>query len=357
MTLTILAKPSADLDRARAWARQRDAKRLAEVDKYLAELWRLAPKFGIDPAVAAAQSSEETGAWTSDVWDSGLNPAGMFDASRSYYQDFRTGTEAAQAQLAHLAIYAKGWRGAQQAIRYLHLDERWHAPFDAGYAGKAKTVADLAGTWAEDPNYGTKIEEHHKGIREAIVKPGPTPGTDPPAGIIYKATGNWFPRAPVEAPVALVYHITDDLKLENTISWFLNPASQASSHFVIARDGTVYQFVGTLNAAWTNGDVNRPRTDIGWLNRAVDSGVNINKYTITIEHVGTPNDPPTEAQYRASTALSKYAIARYGIKANRAHMMRHADINSVSRPYCPGPRFDLARIIRDCGGDPADMSD
>ena len=39
-------------------------------------------------------------------------------------------------------------------------------------------------------------------------------------------------------PVALSYHITDDLNLDNVLNWLRQPGSNASSHWVIDRDGT-----------------------------------------------------------------------------------------------------------------------
>lgn len=357
MALTILGKPTIDLTNAQAWARRQKGSRLDEVDRLLTEFWRLAPKVGIDPAVAAAQSSEETGGWTSAIWRTRLNPAGIgVTGGGDEGYSWRNGTEAAQAQLVHLAIYAKGYRGAQQMIRYLHLDPRWYAPIAAGYGGKATTVDDLATRWAEDPNYGTKIEAHWKGMRDAIVKPGPTPDTKPPAGIIYLGTGNWNYRT-VDRPIFVVRHITDDLVLQHTIDWFQNPRSNASSHFVIARDGTIYQFVSTLNYAWTNGDVRSPRRDIPALNAALASGKNLNDWCITIEHVATNAQQVTEQQVQASIAIGRYLNARYEIPPHRYGQLRHSDINSVSRSYCPGPAFPLERIIRELGGDPARMSE
>lgn len=351
MALAILGKPTAELDRARFYSRQMRALKPGDVDDYLAELWRLGPKIGIDPAGAAAQSAHETGGWTSAVWRDLLNPAGMKTRDGSTYQRFRTGEEAAQAQLVHLAIYAKGYKGAQQLIRYLHLDERWYAPIAAGYAGKAKTYDDLAGAWAEDLQYGVKVEGHWKRLRDAVNQPAPTPGTDPPPGIIYHPTGNYWVRV-VDRPIFVVRHITDDLVLANTISWFQNPVSQASSHFVIDRDGTIHQCVSTLHAAWTNGDVRNPRRDIPALNKALASGLNLNHFCVTIEHVATNSQQVTEQQVEASIALGRYLNARYGIPSHRYGQLRHSDINSVARAYCPGPRFPLGRIITALGGDP-----
>jgi len=180
-----------------------------------------------------------------------------------------------------------------------------------------------------------------------------------PSNLEWIGTSNFFAnRSGAGDPLAIIYHCTDDLVLSNTISWFQDGSSNASSHFVIARDGKVYQFVSSKDGAWTNGDYNQYRTDIPWLVETIRSGVNVNNRTISYEFVATPSTPPTEAQYVSAIALSRYFCHPkvYGIATDRGHQMRHADINSVSRSYCPGPNFDLERIIKELGGDPTKMA-
>ena len=367
MSIPILDKPSASLDHAKAWARQRRAARLQDVDAYLTEIWRLCAKVGYDPAVAAAQSSHETGGWTANWWTDALNPAGIgVTGVAGVGLRFRSPIEAARAHAVHLAVYARPTVLHRLPPEWIALDGRFTDAWLAGYAGKAKSIDDLGGRWAADEGYGPKIEQHWRGIKDAVVAPKPTPQPTPggaplPAGIVQVPTGNWHERTFGQQPVAIVYHITDDMNFANVRGWFQNPVSNASSHVVIDRDGTIYQFVSSGKAAWTNGDFKRSRTDIAWLTAAIaqswpNGPRNLNDFTINIEHVGTPGNPPSEAQYRSSIAISKYWRDRYGIKPNRAHLLRHGDINSVDRSYCPGPSFDLARVIRELGGDPADMT-
>ena len=76
-TLPILGPPTAGLAQAMAYARQRRAGRLVEVDAYLAESERLALRVGIDPGVVWAQWADETAVGTSRHWVERLNPAGI----------------------------------------------------------------------------------------------------------------------------------------------------------------------------------------------------------------------------------------------------------------------------------------
>jgi len=368
MSLAIqAAKPTIPIANAKAWARQKRAHRLADVDAYLDTLYPFATKYGLDPAVLAAQSSEETDGWTSAWWNA-LNPAGIgVTGEAGKGLRFQHPEDAAHAHVVHMLIYARPTILQHVPRAFIALDTNFASPWFAGYAGKAKTVDQLAGKWATDTAYGSLIELHYRGIRDAIVTPQPTPQPTPggaplPANIVQIPTGNRNPRTHGQQPVAIIYHIADDMSFGNVRSWFQNPASNASSQVVIDRDGTIYQFVSSTETAWTNNDVKSPRKDIAWLNEAVRQNwinggdYSINDFTLSIEHIGTPSDSPTEEQYLSSIALSNYWRDRYHIKPNRAHLMRHGDINSVDRSYCPGPHFDLARIIKALGGDPADMS-
>jgi N-acetylmuramoyl-L-alanine amidase len=170
----------------------------------------------------------------------------------------------------------------------------------------------------------------------------------------YLPSPNFFSRQGHQ-PIAIVYHIADDLSLSNVLNWLRNPNSNASSHWVIDRDGSPYQLVGSAQAAWTNGEVRSPRMDIPWLaEHAVtfeNGAENANWYTITFEHIGTPESGVTSEQVATSIQLSQYYLATYNIRRNRGHMMRHADFDSVGRRYCPGDKFPLGQIITACGGD------
>lgn len=161
-------------------------------------------------------------------------------------------------------------------------------------------------------------------------------------------------------PVALSYHITDDLNLDNVINWLSKPGSNASSHWVIDRDGSKYQLVGSAMASFTNGAVRAPRMDIPWIARHAADWMagrdNANYYTISFENVGKPGTKFTPEQIDANIELAKYYLWNYPtIQNNRGGHTRHADYDSIERPYCPGNDFPMGTIILACGGDPASL--
>jgi N-acetylmuramoyl-L-alanine amidase len=352
---------SATLEATRAWARRRTAVRLADVDAYLAEVWRLAGRLGYDPAVVVAQSSYETDGWTSDLWKTRLNPArlGVADAHDCGVA-FANGVDAARAHLVHLSAFVRGYEPRLQ--EFLRLDPGWQTVFQDGAAGRARSLADLSSLWSPDPAYPKAVGAHLVGIRDAFQAPGPTPQTAPggaplPPGIVRVPTGNWHERTFGQSPLAIVYHVTDDPDRARSLAWYQNPASRASMHAVVDRDGGVTQLVSATRAAWANNDVKNPRRDIPWLNdaiiscRAAGGPMTLDDFTLAVAYVGSPTDPPTEAQYRSLIALSSYWRDRFEIAPGRDRLLRHSDINSVDRGHCPGPRFDLTRLVLALGGD------
>lgn len=355
---------SASLTQAQAWARQRGAVRLADVDAYLGEVWRLGAQLGYDPAVVAAQSSHETDGWTSPSWRERLNPAGLgISAHADKGISFPRGVDSARAHFVHLSVYLKGY---EPRLRdFIHLDPTWQSVFESGNAGIAQVADDLNGRWSPEPLYGKHILDHLNWIVGAIQAPGPLPeshgGAPAPHVAQLLATGNWSERRFGQRPVAIVFHVSGDEDQSQVLSWFQNPVSRASSHAVIDREGSIHLLVDSDKGAWSNDDIKNPRRDIAWLNGAIakhwSSGgpMSLNDFTLSIEYIGAAQSAPSEAQYRAMIELATYWRDRYYIKPNRGHLLRHSDINSVDRMYCPGPTFDLARVVEALGGSPDDF--
>lgn len=362
VSVPLLAAPSASLEQAMAYARARGPRRIDQVEAFAAELWRLATSCGYDPAVVFAQFCDETGVGTSAAWTTRLNPGGIgITDGADDGISFNSGAEAARAMLVHLSAYVRGYDHG--LWRHLRLDPRYLLVLEAGYGQSVQTLADLGnGRWATNPAYATQIAVHLERIRTTTpTLAAASSHASLPASVRWVGTPNFHPRPAGVVPEAIVYHITNDRTFANVASWFRNPASRASSHFVVDRDGTIHQFVSLRDAAWTNGDIASPRSDLPWLTAAIAKirreGGNLNDRTVTIETVGVPSEPITSSQHEALVALTEFLLAAFPtILPRRGRMLRHADINGRDRSYCPGPLFPLAEIIRAVGGDPMDMS-
>jgi N-acetylmuramoyl-L-alanine amidase len=155
----LLAPPRGTAAQVLATAPARVARRSDQLAAYVAEVYRLAPRVGIDPAVVIAQSAWETGWWRSPAWADHLNPAGIgVTGPAAASPTWQNGADAARAQLVHLYLYAVGPIPAGHPLApYVALDPRYGAALSAGRGGSTRSIADLAGRWATDPDYATGL--------------------------------------------------------------------------------------------------------------------------------------------------------------------------------------------------------
>ena len=72
-------------------------------------------------------------------------------------------------------------------------------------------------------------------------------------------------------------------------------------HYMIARDGTVYQLVSDKNIAYHAGDSKMP-----------DGRGGVNNFSIGVEILNTKTDKYTSAQYQATKDLIAYLEKKYG---------------------------------------------
>lgn len=138
-------------------------------------------------------------------------------------------------------------------------------------------------------------------------------------------------------PIAIVIHLMDGY-LKGTDAWFRNPKAQASTHYGIGKDGTIYQWVEESDTAWGNGRVLNPT----W--KLIDPKVNPNQTTISIEHEGFSGANWTEAQYAADVELIKEIAARNKIPLDADHIIIHSEIYNA-KPNCTGQGFDKAKLL------------
>jgi hypothetical protein len=156
-----------------------------------------------------------------------------------------------------------------------------------------------------------------------------------------------------------VVHITGNSRLpsaENELAWRINDsANQNSATFFVNRDGSIWQALGDpLHMdPWANGDVNRPDTSNPRIAALVADGVNANTRTIVaIENVGyEPGSSITAAQEAACAGIVAYYHAKAGVPISRQAIIGHYQLNSVSRPNCPGVNKALIdRIVTKAAG-------
>jgi N-acetyl-anhydromuramyl-L-alanine amidase AmpD len=160
-------------------------------------------------------------------------------------------------------------------------------------------------------------------------------------------------------PEIIVDHITEGTA-SSCISWFTSAGNDKSSaHFLVGRDGRVYQFVVIENNAWGNG------LALDSIPNAKSSVVkskpsaNPNWYSVSIEHEGIHEQTHgelTQAQLNSTTLLHAYIIDyvkdKWGvtIPADRNHILGHFEVDPVRKPFCPGEKFQFDAIIQKLTG-------
>ena len=111
---------------------------------------------------------------------------------------------------------------------------------------------------------------------------------------------------------------------------------RVSSHFLVDRDGRIYQFVRCRDRAWHAGVSS-------W--QGVD---NCNDYSIGIEMMGDEQLPFTAAQYREVARLCRCLMQCYpGITRDR--IVGHQQV-APGRKWDPGRQWDWQRFRRSLSG-------
>lgn len=143
-------------------------------------------------------------------------------------------------------------------------------------------------------------------------------------------------------PEAVVIHIAQGSR-SAVDSWFNNPASQVSAHYLVCTDGAVHQYVHERDTAWHAGRVHNA-TWAGVKRGPTGVPINPNYYTVGVEHEGKTGVPFTDAMMLRSAELLHDIATRWSIPLDRAHVVGHHEIYAL-KPFCPGDGVDLDKLI------------
>lgn len=157
--------------------------------------------------------------------------------------------------------------------------------------------------------------------------------------IIQKPSPNFTAGRKSRKILAIVNHITAGL-MPGTLSWLRNPAAKASAHYLVSKNGEVFQLVKDEDTAWHAGIVKQP----DW---PLYDGSNPNFYTLGIEHEALAGEGLTEKQYQASLWLHRQLLKKWGIKLDREHIIGHYRIDGIDRKNDPGAAFPWDKLFQD----------
>ena len=115
----------------------------------------------------------------------------------------------------------------------------------------------------------------------------------------------------------IVIHHTDAPSLSGTVSWFQNPASQVSAHYVVDTDGSIVQMVEDDNKAW--------------------HCYGNNGYTLGIECVHQNSmGHITPSQEKSLIQLCKYLMAEYKISKDGVKKAHGQYPENIGQTECNG---------------------
>ncbi len=176
--------------------------------------------------------------------------------------------------------------------------------------------------------------------------------------ILKRSTVNQNKGRSGQIPVMIVCHRTCG-SFDGAVSWLCNPESQASAHFIVAKNGRVVQLVDIEDTAWCNGT----SMDIGsskyFKNSTLEyvrgNGNNANSYTVSIEFEGLSNESGelTEKQFDVGVELVKFIVSEvkriygYQIQVDSKTLVGHCHITPKWKPNCPGVKFPFDRLINE----------
>lgn len=130
-------------------------------------------------------------------------------------------------------------------------------------------------------------------------------------------------------PAAVVLHVMAGYAT-TAVQWAAAGHYGASWTYTVARDGTVFQHLDHNDGGYHAGipaSNPKPRWSL-WRGHSV----NVNSYTIGIEHEGFPGEPMTQAQAESSRKLCRWLADTLGFPFDRDHFPPHADIDLINRP-------------------------
>jgi len=158
--------------------------------------------------------------------------------------------------------------------------------------------------------------------------PAPVPEPGP---VLPHPSPNFGPRRDGLLPSLVVIHFTGMAAMEEALDRLCAPEYEVSAHYLIARDGRLFQLVEEQQRAWHAGH--------GSWGGAAD----INSRSIGIELDNTGATPFSAPLMDRLEALLETLLARWKIPAQG--VIGHQDF-APTRKWDPGPRFDWQRLAR-----------
>lgn len=132
----------------------------------------------------------------------------------------------------------------------------------------------------------------------------------------------------------MVVHVSEGSR-NSVTNWFNSPASEASAHVLVCKDGTRVRYVLDADTAWANGVVNGPNLADPIIARWVASNINPNRRTLAVETERRYQERLTKHQLASLCELAVGWHRAHGWPADGTRIWGHYEIDSVNRKNCP----------------------
>jgi hypothetical protein len=147
-------------------------------------------------------------------------------------------------------------------------------------------------------------------------------------------------------PLALVLHIQEGTT-KSSLSWWASGNADASSTVMVQKDGSLLRVISESDGPWTNGDVKAPSAKGQTLLNKI-GGANPNLVTLSIETEGSSGEVLPEVVVNTICWQLTEWMTTYGLTKNDIY--KHADLNSVTRAFCPGNYWGQVMTQLEAGG-------
>jgi N-acetylmuramoyl-L-alanine amidase len=192
------------------------------------------------------------------------------------------------------------------------------------------------------PTTGFYGELTHAALKKALAgqvdgptKPDPKPGVFKKPPVTQAPSPNFNERGGMDIDTIVLHHTASN-NGKADLAHMRNPASEVSAHYMIDKDGKIYQLVPDGKRAWHagKGELHGKPTD-----------VNGRSIGIEIVNDGSGKTPFTDAQYKALIQLTGFLKQEYKVPMN--NIVGHKDVAvPKGRKNDPAANFDWNRLRR-----------
>src|SRR5262249_28243465 len=188
---------------------------------------------------------------------------------------------------------------AARAVRPMSDLGSW-VPAIAQLAGGGPAHAAVAHALVTDMFERLHVPLNPHSLDYLLKAPAKHFAVDYPGAIAAPSPNFWRARRFKKRSIPIRYAVIHDTEgaCASALNWLTNPVAYGSAHFLVCRDGRIYQLVHVADAAWHAGNTY------------------INYSSIGIEHEGFAGSPFTDAQYRATADLLRWLNTHLALHLN-----------------------------------------